>query len=306
MAFVERQLTLIFTLGAGQTFPASNGQAASNQLTLTNVRAKVRIEKNTGSSTSHATATVYGLTLEHMASLAVLNAAWMVLKHNELEILANDVTNPESTPTSVFTGQITLGEIDLSDEPESALVVTASAGLWYSIAPAQGKSYAGATPVKTIMTDIAGLMNLTPDFSGMMLEPSATLSDTHLSGSLMTQAQEVCDAKFLNLVVDGKTLYVYDRRSFVPVGVGGSIPVVSAATGMLSYPSISEMGIAVRTLFSPFLNMAQRVKIESTLPYATNNWGIYSLVHELESQVPDGKWETSFNCSWADNSTAPA
>ena len=303
MAFVKRQITLIFTLSEiGAQFTAANGQSAGNVLTVEGARTKVRIEKNSGGRTSHAEVNVYGLTLDHMRALSRINAAQMVMLKNDIEILVSDPTNPANAPTSVFHGQITMGEIDISNEPDSALVVSASAGLYYAVAPAAGNSYSGAVPVTTVLSSRAQLMNLTPDFRGITGTPM--LSDPHLSGSLMTQVQEICEAAGLNLFIDGQTMYVYDRHGSIPVATGTSIPIVSAATGMIGYPSVSAMGVAVKTLFSPFLNMGQQVKIESTLPYAAGEFGIYSLVHDLESQVPDGKWETSFHCSWADAAVA--
>lgn len=298
MAFVERKITLIFTLGNGMTF--ADGQ---NQLTVENARTKVRIEKNTGGNTSHANVSVFGLTLEHMRALSTLNPAFMVFKNNILEILANDVTDPASQPTSVFIGQITEGEIDITNEPESALIVSATAGLFYAVAPAEGSSYSGPTDVAVVLAAIAGQMNL--EFDGTGLTKQYMLSDPHLFGTLMTQAQTICEAWNLNLLIDGNTMYVYDRKGSVPLPAGQSIPLVSPATGMIGYPALSEHGLFVRTLFSPFLNMGQRVEIESTLPYANGTWGVYQLVNELESLVPDGKWETSFHCNWADNAIAP-
>jgi hypothetical protein len=298
MAFVERSITLIFTLGSGGAF--ADGQ---NQLTVEGARAKVRIEKNTGGNTSHANVTVYGLTMEHMRALAALNPAFMVMKNNVVEILANDVTNPASHPTSVFIGQITEGEIDITNEPESALVLAATAGIYYAVAPADGGSYTGPTNVTVVLSDIAKKMDL--EFNGSGLTKDYLLSDPHLFGTLMTQAQSICEAWNLNLFIDGKTMYVYDRYGSVPLPAGQSIPVISAATGMIGYPTFSEHGVFIRTLFSPFLNMGQRVEIQSTLEYANGTWGVYQLINELESQVPDGKWETSFHCNWADNALAP-
>jgi hypothetical protein len=298
MAFVERALTLIFTLGNNGTF--AEGQ---NQLKVEGVRAKVRIEKNSGGNTSHANMTVYGLTMPHMRALAALNPAFMVMKQNVVEILANDITNPASQPTSVFIGQITEGEIDITNEPESALVLTAVAGLYYSVAPAAGSSYTGLTQVTVILDDIAKKMNLTLNSSG--LSKPYMLSDPHLFGTLMTQAQSICEAWNLNLFIDGKTMYVYDRYGYVTVGTDASIPVVSAETGMIGYPTFSDHGFFVHTLFSPFLNMGQRVEVRSTLEYANGTFSVYQLVNELESQVPDGKWETSFHCNWADYALAP-
>jgi len=298
MAFVERALTLIFTLGNHSTFAEGR-----NQLTVEGARAKVRIEKNSGGNTSHANVTVYGLSMPHMRALAALNPAFMVMKQNVVEILANDVTDPASQPTSVFIGQITEGEIDITNEPESALVLTAVAGLYYSVAPADGSSYTGPTQVTVILDAIAKKMNLTLNSSG--LSKPYMLSDPHLFGTLMTQAQSICEAWNLNLFIDSKTMYVYDRNGSVQVSNNASIPVVSAETGMIGYPTFSEHGVFIRTLFSPFLNMGQRVEIRSTLEYANGTWGVYQLVNELESQVPDGKWETSFHCNWADNALSP-
>jgi hypothetical protein len=75
---------------------------------------------------------------------------------------------------------------------------------------------------------------------------------------------------------------------------GGTVPLISPATGLVGYPTYSDMGITIKTLFNPFIRLAQLVTVESSLAFANGSWGAYYVRHELESQTPNGKWFTHF------------
>ena len=45
---------------------------------------------------------------------------------------------------------------------------------------------------------------------------------------------------------------------------GTLIPLISAETGMVGYPSSTQNGVAVRVLYNPAMNIGQRVKAEAS------------------------------------------
>ena len=72
---------------------------------------------------------------------------------------------------------------------------------------------------------------------------------------------------------------------------------VSPSTGMRGYPAFTSSGIEVTTLFNPTLQYGGNIQVESQLTPACGTWNIYNLAHELESEIPSGKWFTTLSAS---------
>ena len=296
MAFVQREITLIFDLvdaAPGSSFGAFNSSGA-NRLTVSGARVKCRIEKHGGNSMSNATVQVYGLTKAHLQRLSALNKMHMVQERNVLTIQVGNVTTPPSPLTTVFQGVIALGQIDLSQMPESCLNIVSHAGLYDAVATANASAYEGKTNMIPVLQDISQKMSPPLTFeNGLTSKDRTNLDSPVLSGTLRSQAYAIVDALGCNLVIDNGVFAIYPRfgvrKGTTPV------PVISPQNGMIGYPSYSEMGISIKTLFVPLLNIGQLVNVQSSMDFANGNWGAYSIIHELESQIPDGQWFTTFN-----------
>jgi hypothetical protein len=65
---------------------------------------------------------------------------------------------------------------------------------------------------------------------------------------------------------------------------------------MVGYPAYSEAGISLISLYIPSLSIGDRVQVESQLLAASKIWVPHYIQHELEAEVPGGKWFTYLDC----------
>jgi hypothetical protein len=284
MAFIERVIQLTFTRGAGVF--ASSGK---NQMTVSGLRVLCSIANTAGIALGQAQLRIYGLELAQMNELSALNSYFMVQELIELEIRASDETGALNL---IFDGQVMLSQIDLNSQPDSALVVVAQAGALQALQIVPPTSYPGTVDHLTILKDLASKM-------GLAFEPNGTpvsLSSPYFPGSLRDQAIRCADAANINLMIDLKTLIVWPKYG----SRAGQVPLISPSTGLVGYPGYSGFsGITVKSIFNPFIRMGAKFKVQSQLKFANATWTAYNVHHDLESQVPGGKWFTS--CDGAPN-----
>lgn len=278
MTFAKRRIDLEFQIGQG-----SFGGEGINTLKLSGLRVICNITKIAGPGSATANLRIYGLSMSHLTQLSALNKAVMMVRRNKLIITAGT----EGNMGKVFEGQIALGQIDMSDPPDSALVVLGLAGLLEAAAPAPPSSYPKTADVAVIMKHLADQMGL--EFENNLTKP-IILSSPYFPGTLRDQAMRCADAAGINWLIDNGVLAIWDRYG----SRGGQFPVISPKTGMIGYPAYSEMGISVVTIFNPFLKLGETVKVESSLKFANGKWIMFNLQHNLESEVPGGQWFTKF------------
>jgi hypothetical protein len=67
---------------------------------------------------------------------------------------------------------------------------------------------------------------------------------------------------------------------------------------MVGYPTHTQAGISVTVLFNRSIVFGGRVRLESELvPAIGDTWTPYMVTHDLEAEMPGGKWFTSFECN---------
>ena len=60
---------------------------------------------------------------------------------------------------------------------------------------------------------------------------------------------------------------------------------------MVGYPLANSQYMFVKTIFNPSLKFGGQIQVaDSQVVGANGKWTIASLVHELESITPNGKW----------------
>ncbi len=74
--------------------------------------------------------------------------------------------------------------------------------------------------------------------------------------------------------------------------IGGQVPLLSKETGMIGYPTVTQAGIIVQSIYNPNLAFGGSFECKSSLTVANGTWGIFNLTHELESETVGGKWIT--------------
>jgi hypothetical protein len=285
MTFVPRQVNLTFHKGQGPL-----GESGTVPETVSGLRVSCMIERGGGSSMAQAQVRVYGMSLSDMLALSALNVKVnqydiMAVRKNTLIISAGDAVNGMS---QIFEGQIMIGQIDMNAQPDVALTVIANEGLFEAIQPASPISYPNTMDVATVMQSLATSMGLNFEGNGVNVK----LPRSYIHGTYRDQVMQIADAAMINWTIENGTLAIWSRGSFR----SGTPATLSPTTGMVGYPTYSEMGISVRTLFNPNIRFGALVKVEgSQMKYANGPWSVYRIQHELESQTPGGAWFTTFD-----------
>jgi hypothetical protein len=70
--------------------------------------------------------------------------------------------------------------------------------------------------------------------------------------------------------------------------------VVSPKTNMIGYPVFTQSNMMLKFLFMPTVNLGGVLTVKDTIiKPAEGNWSVHSVMHEIESLTPGGKWETT-------------
>lgn len=283
MTLVVRKINLSFTLGQG-----SFGQDGSDTVEVTGLRTSCSITKAGGASMSTLELRVWGMPLDAMQKLTVLNKlAYEQERSNSVTVTAGD---DESGMGIVFTGTIKEAWADASNPPEVAFIVSAFSGGLDAVRPVAPTSYNGPVAVDVIMSSIAAQMvpPRTLENSGVQ----TVLESPYLPGTLRDQALAVARAARCNMLIDEQVLAIW------PLGETreGLTLSLSPSTGLVGYPQFTQNGIALTTLFTPSLTFGQRIEVSCPLAAANGSWTVAAVQHNLDAELPGGQWFTRIEC----------
>lgn len=285
MALLKRliEVTVKLAPNTGTNQPTTfTGTGATNS-TLSGFRTTVRIENSGAPAGSKANVSIYGMTLDMMNQLSTLGMVYSLVPRNEIAISVGDAENGLSL---VFGGIIIQAWGDFNASPDVPFHFECQTGAADAVIPTAASSYTGATDVGTIMASLAKKMNLGFENNGVEIK----LSNPYLAGSALTQMKRVAEHAGINAeIINGTTLAIWPNGG----SRGGQAPLVSPATGMIGYPSYTQQGIMVRTVFNPNIGFGGQVQVESILKPACGTWNVYKLDHALDSLVPRGLWQST-------------
>ena len=286
MSYAIRRIRLTFNLGTGNF-----GESGSSQVVLQGLRVQCHITKTGNVAMGEAQIRVHGLTQEHLNQLTSIYQAPQLLRKNTVTVEAG--TDYINNMAVVFTGGITVAQADIANQPDSVLNVIAQAGLIYKVKPlsqtSASASYPKSATIDSILKPLATLMGLDYYNAGVQF----SLNTQYLHGSILDQVQQVIQAagcKWNN--GNNNVLAIAPNNSSIQKYFGGKAPVITPDTGMIGYPAYSSLGIMVRTLFNPNINLMGEVQVVSSLPQADYIWIVYGLSYNLESETPNGQWYT--------------
>lgn len=291
MALIRRLINATFELGEG-----SYGESGANTVTLSGLRVSANIQNAGGRSMGAADVRIWGMTLSKMNQLSTLG---MVVTAQRKNVLTLSAYNEGEPPATFFKGTIYDAWADLNSQPDVAFVVSAKTALFEAVKQATPISIRGSADVANMLSGIASQMGFAFENSGV----SAKLSNSYFAGSLRDQAQRIVKQAGIQWNACEKGVL-----AIWPAGGSrtGSIPVVSAETGMIGYPSFTANGIMLKSIYNPSIGLGTRLSVRSSLQTvlsraenpanpatASGEWVVYKLDHQLESLLPRGKWYSS-------------
>jgi hypothetical protein len=288
-----RHLDVAFHLGKG-----SFGDSGADSYTATGCRTSATITKAGGVSKAELSLRIMGLPLEIMNKLATLGKPLVEGRNNTIDITAH---SDGGNKIQAFTGTIFQAWTDLQSAPDAVFTVSAFTGLLTALQPVPPTSYTDTTDVAAAMQQLAGQMGLAFENSGVDVQ----LTSPYLPGTAWEQASALAEAAGINWTIeDDKTLAIWP--------MGGSrtgAPIeISAATRMIGYPTWTDNGIVLRTLYEPNGNrivFGRQLKVTSIIQPAVGSWTAFSVQHRLEAEMPGGAWETKVEASVLGHAAIP-
>ena len=288
----RRALSLQFQLGQGAF------ASGADTVDLTGLRVSASISVPGGVSNTELQLRAYGIPLDVMNRLTILGPNTLPgVDANYITVLADGAL--------VFKGTIMQSWVDANASPDVGLIVVANTGGLDKFKPVDPSTYKGRVSAVSIIQDMAS--RLTQPLPVVNNGVNAFLTNEYHAGTLYDQIHAVAKNGGFQLSFD------YDQIAMWPAGssrTGGSTEV-SAATGMVGYPTHTDNGISVTTLFNPAIRFGDTINVKSILantaganptnPDGQNNisgyWNVFNLSHELESETPNGKWFSTIDCT---------
>jgi hypothetical protein len=279
--FQHRVLELSFGLGKG-TF----GNSGFNTVTVSGLRTLATITKLVGVTQPSLELVVFGLSLDLMNQLTIVGKQLMAMRNNTIRVSAGSTGGQMSV---VYEGLIWQAFADMSAQPETAFVLTSTSNGLVSMKPALPTSYKGGVDVAVVMSALAAQMGYSFENNGV----SVILRDPYFWGSAWQQVMSASQAANINATLDLGVLAIWPKDG----SRKGTIPIVSAETGMVGYPRYTDTAIGLTTLFNPAIGFAGNIQVQSALKPANGIWAVRSITHRLDAEMPNGDWFSDLECS---------
>lgn len=282
MSFVKRKINLTIGLGEGPF-----GTMAGQTQTIEGLRVSCTVQAYGGETAGQMTARVYGLPLSLINQLTTVGIIAAGIKaKNTVLIEAGDEGGALST---VYKGAILTAFGQFNSAPAVAFNISASASALASIVPVAPTSYQGGADVGDICEALALVMGLSFENHGVAVQ----LSNPYFYGSALAQLQACMRAAGARYSIDRGVLAIWPRGG----GLSDAPVMISKETGMVGYPDFSSNGLLVTSRYQPAVKLGGKIQVQSTLTPANGIWKVNRVIHDLEAEMPDGKWFTSMECT---------
>lgn len=276
----KKQLKFVITLGTGK-FGSSN----NNQIIISGLRASVFIDKAGGMQMGSLRASIFGVSQSDMNSITTLQWTPGMFIPNTVEVFAID----GKQENLVFAGNIVNAWGDYQNIPDVFLYINAQSAYYNQIASVKPFSIKGTVTVDTVMRRIAKDMGL--DYENNNVD--ITLTDVYLANTLKEQAQELARQGGFDLYIDDKTLAITNRF----FARKGDIPLVSSGSGLIGYPTFDAVGVTFQTFFNPAITFGGSVRLKTSIKQADGEFIVYYVAHRLESEKPNGVWQSTIRAN---------
>ncbi|EDQ4202295.1 hypothetical protein A6557_004331 [Salmonella enterica subsp. enterica serovar Glostrup] len=288
MSYVQRDITVEFTLSDGRTFDKGKG----NILTIPGAKCFATVTVYGGTAGTQITLYVWGLSPAHMADLSY-RGVWRPAQStaNKMRVKADG--------RLIFEGDITDAYADYNQAPDIPLILTGQVSFNLRNQTAADFSAKGDVPVADIIRALASSAGLKFENQGV----SRSLSNPHFSGNLVQQMLDAASAADINIDlgdVEKVTIWPKDKALDIPA------VHISPDHGLIGYPVYTMTGLSATTIFCPDLFIGRRVHLESSLPNVTGDYQLTGVIHTITSRTVGGPWNS--NCTMTrlnDNGTTP-
>lgn len=284
MSFAKRHIDVTFQIGLGDF-----GEAGQDTVTLKGLRISATIDKAGSVSYQQLSMRVYGMPFDVMNRLSILGKYLIDARRNQVIVSAGD---DEKGMSVCFTGTLTEGWVDTGSAPNVSFVVVAFSNYLDGMKAVPPTSFNGSADAASVVQGLAFQMQ--PPYSMENSGVSAQIPYPYFPGSLRDQILAVASHADFEVDFDSTKRVV----AIWPKGNsrGGEVLKLSPETGLIGYPTFTDRGILVQTLYNPNITYGAELDVESPLR-GRGRWVSATVTHELESETPNGKWFTHTECS---------
>ena len=298
--FAQRLLQVQINLaqGAGAlqptSFPPSLTSVGGNSVTIggtvaTQLRMRCRIQNSGAFLDNMAQLDIWGLDFPTMQQLSTLGMLLDAIPRNTITIKAGDQSSGLS---QVYSGDIINAYADSNAAPDVPMHFECQFGAAQAALVANPTSYPDSVSVAAAAQDYAKKLGLTFENNGVTIQ----LPGSYLDGSVITQAKKLATDSNTDMVVcdGGKTLVICPKN--LPRKTTSIITIAPPPIGrMIGYPSYTQQGIKVDTLFDPNIRFRGQVQVISSV-LKTSTWVVLQMDLALDSFLPHGEWRSTCYC----------
>lgn len=281
--FVQRTGRVVVTVQR----PNTQGVVTAQTYTFVNNRMRVRL-RDGGANFGNCHIQIYGATLAEMNNMARLYNTPMTPQSTDT--VQVDVWNGKIF-VPLFQGVISWSNISPASMPAVPFVIESNSSFGMMTTPAS--PYSNGTPVslQDALSTIVSQAGYTLDYSPNA--PQYMLQRVRLTGSVSDQVNGLLKS-FPDLVHNTHLQRVVVWPASGPYSSTGTPVQISAATGMHAAPEYSTSGITFSTLFNPQIIPGAALQFSTQFKFIDQTqWVAHVIEHDLEMNVPQGKWDSS-------------
>lgn len=281
MTFTEKYLRITVSMREGAF------KGGGNAVTIEGLPMAVSISKPGGQEMNKATATIDNMLLDTMQQLTVLAFRKLQTYNNVIKIEAG--TKGQELNTA-FEGEVSSAVPSLNNDGVAQFKIEAKTGYYPGQLPSPPVSVQGETTIEYLMSQFAKEAGYAFENRGI----TGGVKNCVFVGSPILKARTLARQTGIDLLLDDRRLIIqpYEAQD------KGNAVLLSAATGLLGYPSFTNDGIECRALYNPEFAIGGFFKLETMLPNASGVWKITKLEHSLEANKTGGKWESKLSGAW--------
>lgn len=295
--FKQKVIKVTLTLGGkDEAFTASD-----NQVSYTGLRVSCAINYGNGAPMPTANIRIFGLPMEKINKL--IRIKWNIEDPRTGQSLLRDHVRIEAGNINedlkvAFQGTITFAYPEMGSAPDVALVIESQSAMIPNVKAAPPLAFQEGVKVQDVIELICKDMGYSFENNGV----DKIMSETALNGTQLDKITNLCRAHDLDLAIEQGLIAIMNRNEPRKLPV----PIISPSTGLIGYPTPTMQGVSFSCLYNPLIRYKGAVIIkDSIIERANSEWFIFGARSILESNTPNGLWQTDVNATYKGRADAP-
>lgn len=289
MTLPQRRLDFTIRLGQG-----AFGASGHNTLKLSGLRASASINNAGGFAMINLQARIFGMSLDHMNAASTLGKPIYFGRDNRVTV---EASSDDGFMSTVYEGTIFQAWADMQSAPDIGFTIEANTGQLDAMRPLAPTSFRGSVDAATVIGSLANKMGLRLEDNGVKVQ----LPNAYYAGTGRDQVARCAEDAHLNFSFEPGIVAIWPKG-----GARNKPPVlISPDKGMVGYPAWTANGLVLTTAFNPTVTLGGYVQVESAIKPARGRWYVNKVDHDLESEMPGGRWFTRVEAVVVDHPTVP-